>query len=45
MPSPAAIATAPSPTARRALELLTSCCDGWTEALMLALGFTIRTDG
>jgi hypothetical protein len=33
--------TPPSPTAKRALELLASCRDGCTEAMMLAHGFTI----
>jgi hypothetical protein len=31
----------PKPDRRRALELLASCRDGCTEALMLAHGFTI----
>jgi hypothetical protein len=31
----------PPPKTRRALELLTSCRDGCTEAVMLAHGFTI----
>jgi len=32
----------PKPDPRRALELLASCRDGCTEALMLAYGFTIE---
>jgi hypothetical protein len=32
---------APQPGRRRALELLASCRDGCTEALMLAHGFSI----
>jgi hypothetical protein len=32
-----------APTRRRALELLASCRDGCTEALMLAHGFTVDT--
>jgi hypothetical protein len=32
---------APKPDRRRALELLASCRDGCTEAIMLAHGFTI----
>jgi hypothetical protein len=31
----------PKPDRRRALELLASCRDGCTEAIMLAHGFTI----
>jgi hypothetical protein len=31
----------PKPDRRRALELLASCRDGCTEALMLAHGFTV----
>jgi hypothetical protein len=31
----------PKPDRRRALELLASCRDGCTEAIMLAQGFTI----
>jgi hypothetical protein len=31
----------PNPDRRRALELLASCRDGCTEAMMLAHGFTI----
>jgi hypothetical protein len=38
MPKPNRI---PKPTRRRALELLASCRDGCTEAIMLAHGFTI----
>jgi hypothetical protein len=37
-------ALAPSPTARRALELLAASRDGCTEALMLAHGFTVRRE-
>jgi len=33
------------PDRRRALELLASCRDGCTEALMLAHGFSNRDDG
>jgi hypothetical protein len=32
----------PQPTRRRALELLASCPNGCTEALMLANGFTVE---
>jgi hypothetical protein len=32
----------PKPDRRRALELLVSCCDGCTEAIMLAHGFTVE---
>jgi hypothetical protein len=32
----------PKPARRRALELLASCRDGCTEAMMLAHGFTIE---
>jgi hypothetical protein len=32
----------PKPDRRRALELLASCRDGCTEAIMLAHGFTIE---
>jgi hypothetical protein len=32
----------PKPDRRRALELLASCRDGCTEAMMLAHGFTIE---
>lgn len=32
---------APKPERRRALELLASCRDGCTEAIMLAHGFTV----
>jgi hypothetical protein len=38
MPKPNRI---PKPTRRRALELLASCRDGCTEAIMLAHGFSI----
>jgi hypothetical protein len=31
----------PKPDRRRALELLASCRDGYTEAIMLAHGFTV----
>jgi hypothetical protein len=31
----------PKPDRRRALELLASCPDGFTEAIMLAHGFTV----
>jgi hypothetical protein len=31
----------PKPDRRRALELLASCRDGCTEAMMLAHGFTV----
>jgi hypothetical protein len=34
-------ASPPAPDRRRALELLASCRDGCTEAMMLAHGFTI----
>jgi hypothetical protein len=32
----------PKPDRRRALELLSSCRDGCTEALMIAHGFTVE---
>ena len=32
----------PPPTRRRALELLASCRDGCTEAIMVAHGFTVE---
>jgi|SRR6516165_1657504 len=37
---PRRVARPPSPPRRRALELLASCRDGCTEALMFANGFT-----
>jgi hypothetical protein len=40
MPRPAYPRT--KPTRRRALELLASCPDGCTEAVMLAHGFTVK---
>jgi hypothetical protein len=40
MPTPR-IRRLPKPDRRRALELLASCRDGCTEAMMLAHGFTI----
>jgi hypothetical protein len=38
---PASLRRRPKPDRRRALELLASCRDGCTEAIMLAHGFTI----
>jgi hypothetical protein len=34
--------SSPKPNRHRALELLASCRDGCTEAIMLAHGFTVR---
>jgi hypothetical protein len=36
------MARRPKPDRRRALELLASCHDGCTEAIMLAHGFTVE---
>jgi hypothetical protein len=41
MPQPRRRPHGPKPNRRRALELLASCRDGCTEAMMLAHGFTI----
>ena len=41
MPQPRRRRHGPQPDRRRALELLASCRDGCTEAMMLAHGFTI----
>jgi hypothetical protein len=41
MPHPHRRRHGPQPGRRRALELLASCRDGATEAIMLAHGFTI----
>jgi hypothetical protein len=40
-PAPGARKRVPPATRRRALELLASCRDGCTEAIMIAHGFTI----
>jgi hypothetical protein len=42
MPHFAALATAPKPDRRRAIELLVTCRDGCAEAIMLAHDFTVE---
>ena len=42
MPQPRRRCHGPQPDRRRALELLASCRDGCTEALMIARGFTVE---
>jgi hypothetical protein len=42
LPATARRQNRPPATRRRALELLASCPDGYTEAIMLAHGFTVE---
>ena len=42
MPQPRRHRHGPKPDRRRALELLASSCNGATEAIMLAHGFTVE---